>query len=155
MLKSVTCYECKGWLGCLTVSENQRWSITMVVLCGIEIFGMERAPGWLGVSELPGQKYPRSEEWLQCGLNWLQDDMEWWSPLIAWTRGFILWESIFDRYKLIQQVVKPRIRLRVYIPIQNLAFDPKSNWLIYCRAQRMKKYIHILSIRTLIQTHTF
>ena len=41
----------------------------MLALCGIEVFGTEGAPGYLGASELPARKYTRSEELLHCEIE--------------------------------------------------------------------------------------
>jgi len=60
--------------------ENLGWSVAEVMLCGVEVSGMGKAPEWLRVSELHGWKRSRGEgqllEWLWSdGDSWLQGHM--------------------------------------------------------------------------------
>ena len=40
--------------------EDQRWSITVVAFCGIEVFETDGALKWREASDLLGLKYPRA-----------------------------------------------------------------------------------------------
>ena len=55
----------------VTESGDHGWSVAEVILCGAEVSGRGRAPGWLRASELPRWKCPRGKEQL---LEWLQSD---------------------------------------------------------------------------------
>jgi len=54
MLEGLTRYEHGGRSDCATVGGDQRWSITLVALCEIEVFGVEGTLGCLRASELSG-----------------------------------------------------------------------------------------------------
>ena len=86
----MTHYERGDRFGCVTVGEDQEWSVVVAALCGAEVFGTDGTSGCLGASSCGDESIFGAKSDFCNEQDWPREDIECRSLLVAWTHGVIL-----------------------------------------------------------------